>query len=1116
MTERVDVRLLGPIEAAVGARILPLRGQKRLGLLAMLALRGGAVPLDTLTEQIWPGQRPEQAVRSIRTYLSQFRREAGVDFISPDHTGTAYQLDADRCTVDTMVFQRRVAEAARADVSPERVQTLARDALDLWRGPALIEVRDQRWATTEVQALDESRRAAHHLLVGARLALGDHVALCGELEMLVTEHPFDEAFWRDLMLAQYRSGRQTDALRTFQRARSTLVDALSLEPGPELTELEAAIFRHDPELSLDRGSWTGAATRVAPPQISAPALKSDLSWLPERRYPLVGRDALVAELTRLVERPKTAPMLAVIEGYPGQGKTRLLAEVAEAAPDSHLILFGRATDAQSGPYALWRRMTQIMLPHSAADTDPESLDRLHKLAGAISVDTGAGTARPHAAFAELLRQVADGRPVMVILDDLHAADEPSLQLVRYLVEDRLEPVLILAGTRPLAASTSEAAFTRALSGARGTGRLCRFELSALARAAVFELAAAADIDPDLFEALWESTSGNPLLVTETLLDQRRGAGTIAASASVQERMRDRLASYSDEGRELATVAALLGSPFDALLAGEACGLGPDAVGDAVNELVDDYLVAAVEGDPGLFEFVHPLLAEALRALVPPGSLPGRHRAIAEALEYRRGRRVPVDIGVLGHHWAMAGRAGDLDRAVECLRTAAAEARRRFGYETASAHLHRAIELLDQRGGIPETKAQLLLDLATTENAAGDINSAKEACVGAADAARATGRFDLLADAALEFGGDLPLGEDVVDDQVLALLSEADASPLDPARRARVRSRLAQVEYWQVSRPTRSEWCEEAMALAHEVGDPRLSARVLITCFWALNSPPETGRLLRILSELDHAVRELGDLEVLLAAGKCRTHLLLELGDYESAVELSHRHGALAERLGYSEYRRLALAFAATQAGIAGRYDEAFELSRQAQELMTAHGQRFQARLAHEFQTVVWRWWQGDLGDAMRWWDRLANAEPERPMWRAMTMWIAAETGQADRAAAELERLGPPGFVAAEARVDWFPVLALAANTASTLGDAATAATVYDALLPYSSRNVMTGLSTFWGSVTHYLGLLAQVRGEAEVAHDHLDDAVRRHEKMGALAMAERSRGVLARLERRAS
>ncbi len=1112
MTEQVDIRLLGPIEASVGCRVLALRGQKRLGLLAMLALRSGAVPVDTLAEEIWPGQAPEQAVRSIRTYLSQFRRDAGIDFISADHTGTAYQLEGDRTTVDATAFRDAVAQASRADVSPELVQTLARDALDLWRGPALIEVRDQRWAASELQALEEARRAAQHLLVGARLALGDHVALCGELEMLVTEHPFDEAFWRDLMLAQYRSGRQTDALRTYQRARSTLVEAISLEPGPELSQLEAAIFRHDPELAVDQGSGTGAATRVAPPQAPSSALKSDLTWTSERPYPLVGRAALTAELTRLVAEPQVAPTLAVIEGQLGQGKSRLLAELAESTPESHLVLYGRVTEARTGPYALWRRMTQTMLPHVAADTDPESLARLHRMAGAVTNEGRGGSARPHAAFADLLHHCADSRPVVLVLDDMHAADEPSLRLVRYLVEERTEPLLILAGTRPLGASTADSAFSRTLSGARSAGRLRRFQLEPLSRTAVAELADSAHIDPELVESLWESTGGNPLLVTETLLDQRRsGRSAIVASASVQERMRERLSSYSEAGRELATVAALLGSPFDALLAGEACELGPDEAGDAVNELVDDYLVSAVEGDPGLFEFNHPLLAEALRALVPPGTVPVRHRAIAQALEYRRERRVPVDIGVLGHHWASAGRAGDLDRAVECLRTAAIEARRRFGYEIASAHLGRAIELLDQRGGDPQTRAELLLELAATENAAGDVNAAKDACLRAADAARITDRADLLADAALQYGGDLPLAEDVVDDQVLILLGEADAWTLDPARRARILSRLAQVEYWMASRSSRVAWCEEAMSLARGLADPALRARVLIASFWALYSPPETGRLLQILSELDHAVRELGDLEVMLAAGKCRTHLLLDLGDYESAVELSHRHGRLADRLGYSEFRRLSLAFAATQAGIEGRYDDAFELARRAQELMTAHGQRFQARLAHEFQTVAWRWWTGNFGDSFRWWDRLAAAEPDRPMWRAMTMWIAAETDQADRAAADLELLDLGRYVDGEQRVDWIPVLALAANTIPILGDADTARLVYDALLPYSSRNAMTGQSTFWGAVTHHLGMLATVLGDEETARDHLDDAVLRHDKMGAVAMTRRSQDALDQL-----
>lgn len=1101
----VDIRLLGPIDASADGTALQLRGQKRLGLLAILATRDQAVSVSSIADEIWPGQPLQQATRSIRTYLSQFRREAGIDFVNADHAGTGYKLDTDRTTVDTHRFRSAVEEAGRADISPAQSQLRARDALDLWRGPPLLEVQDQAWAEGEVFALEELRRTAQHTLVRARLALGDHDALCSELEMYVTEHPFDEAFWADLMLAQYRSGRQTDALRTFQRARSTLVEELSLEPGPELTQLEAAIFRHDPALELDPTAQ-GRPQQHHPSPAAAP-VKSDLDWLPTSAFRLVGRSDSIGSLARALD-VDAQEALTVIEAEPGEGKSRMLAAAPELCGDGDLVLFGRATDP-TRPYGLWLRIVRLLLPHSPIE-DPVLLDQLHHLVGGEGTDRLTGSAaRPSAAVSGLLETAAAGRRIVALLDDLHEADPASLAFLDHLVMDRPIDIRIVAATRPVSTS-GNASLATLMGTVADADRLRRIDLRPLSQAAVGELAEAQGLDAETTEALWTATSGNALLVTESLLDtKRRHDPSLGVPRTVQERTMARLAGYSDGARDLAEVASLLGDPFDAMLAGESAGLEPDAASAAVNELVADFLVGPIDGDPGLFEFTHPLLGETMHSLVPAGSLPVRHRAIAEALERRRERGIPVDAAVLGHHWASAGRAGDLGLAVTRLSEAAVEARRRFGYDIAGDHLRQAIDLLARQGGDPETRARLHLDLAATENAAGDVNAAKDACVEAADAARTTDRSDLLADAALLYGGDLPMAEDVADERVLDLLAEADARALDPARRARIRSRLAQVEYWLAPRATRVEWCDEALTLAAEQDDAHLQAVVGIASFWALNAPDEANRRLEILNSLDDAVTRLGDLEVLLAAGKCRLNLLLELGDFDRAVELARRHARLADRLGYSEHRRLALNFAATVQGLEENYDEAMRLSEEALELQSSHGKWFQARVAHEWQVLPWRRVNGELELSDRWWSRVAEADPERPAWRALCMWIAAEQGDLDRAIAELDRLDIERFVAAEPRLDYLSIVCAAADTVAVTADPHLARVITEALTPFAARNAMMGQTLYWGSVSYHLGRMAAVLGEPDAARDHLEDALLRHQRMGARDLTRRTEAALA-------
>lgn len=1107
-TRRVHIRLLGPIEASSDGTPLGLRGPKRLGLLAILATRDQAVPVATIAEEIWPGQPSQQATRSIRTYLSQFRREAGIDFLRADHAGSGYRLDLDRTSVDTHRFRQAIRDAGRADISPAECQIRARDALDLWRGPALLEVQDQPWAAGEVHALDELRRTAQQLLVRARLALGDHHALCSELEMFVTEHPFDESFWADLMLAQYRSGRQTDALRTFQRARSTLVEELSLEPGPELTQLEAAIFRHDPALDLEPAVRGHSASTARP--VSVIPAKSDLDWLPTSAFKLVGRMDSVGTLAASldVDRPEG---LTVIEAEPGEGKTRMLTAVPDLCGDDDLIVWGRAVDP-TRPFGLWLRMVRFLLPHSTIG-DPVLLDQLDHLVGGRGTERLTGSAaRPDAAIVALMQTAAAGRRVVVVLDDLHDADPASIAFLEHLVMDRPLDLHIAAATRPISTSAN-AALATMMGRVAEAARLRRIDLRPLSRSAVTELAAAQGLDPETIEALWAATAGNALLVTESLLDTRRRQDPrLGVPRTVRERTMARLAGYTDDARQLAEVASLLGDPFDAMLAGEAAALAPNDASEATNELTADFLVGPVDGDPGLFEFTHPLLRETVRSLVPAGSLPVRHRAIAEALERRRERGVPVDAATLGHHWASAGRAGDLGLAVTRLSEAAVEARRRFGYDIAGDHLRRAIDLLSRQGGDAETRARLHLDLAATENAAGDVNAAKEACVEAADAARTTDRSDLLADAALLYGGDLPMAEDVADERVLDLLAEADARAIDPARRARVRSRLAQVEYWLAPRATRVAWCEDALGLAASDGDPHLQAVVGIASFWALNAPDEANRRLQIVNDLDEAVTRLGDLEVLLAAGKCRLHLMLEFGEFDRAVDLARRHARLADRLGYSEHRRLALNFAATVQGLEENYDEAMRLSEEALALQTSHGKWFQARVAHEWQVLPWRRTNGDLALSERWWSRVAEADPERPAWRALCMWIAAEQGDLDKAIGELDRLDIERFVAAEPRLDYFSIVCAAADTVALTGDRHLARVISDALAPYEARNAMMGQTLYWGSVSHHLGRMAAVLGDVDAARDHLEDALLRHERMHARDLTRRTEAALAALE----
>ncbi|HEU6445032.1 MAG TPA: BTAD domain-containing putative transcriptional regulator [Gaiellaceae bacterium] len=243
----VEVRLLGPLEAGVGGRPVELRRRKQRELLALLALRvGEVVPTDRLIDDLWGETPPKAAVGSLQNLVSELRKILPPEVLATRPPG--YVLEVERDAVDAHRFER-LAREARVAAPKERV-ALLRDALGLWRGPALADVQLQQAFAGEAARLEELRLAGWEDRLEAELELGQHGQTVGELESLVAKHPLRERPAGLLMLALYRSGRQAEALETYRRARARLVEELGIDPSPELQRLEQAILRHDPELDL--------------------------------------------------------------------------------------------------------------------------------------------------------------------------------------------------------------------------------------------------------------------------------------------------------------------------------------------------------------------------------------------------------------------------------------------------------------------------------------------------------------------------------------------------------------------------------------------------------------------------------------------------------------------------------------------------------------------------------------------------------------------------------------------------------------------------------------------------------------------------------------------------
>ena len=236
--------VLGPVSVHDGNHPVVIGAAKERALLAILLARANQqVPAERLIEELWGGSPPRSASKTLQTYVLHLRRFLGNRLLT-EHGG--YRLHVLAGELDRAVFEETVAEGRlellRGDA--HGASRILGEAVELWRGEPYAGVDPAGSVQVEAVRLGELRLEALEDWMEARLAAGAHRELVPELETLVASHPLRESLWALLMQALYRSGRQGDALRVFQRARAHLVDELGVEPGPELRAVESAILGH--------------------------------------------------------------------------------------------------------------------------------------------------------------------------------------------------------------------------------------------------------------------------------------------------------------------------------------------------------------------------------------------------------------------------------------------------------------------------------------------------------------------------------------------------------------------------------------------------------------------------------------------------------------------------------------------------------------------------------------------------------------------------------------------------------------------------------------------------------------------------------------------------------
>jgi DNA-binding SARP family transcriptional activator/class 3 adenylate cyclase/DNA polymerase III delta prime subunit len=267
----MEFRILGPLEVVddKGAAVA-VGGSRERAVLALLLLSANrVVSSERLAEDLWGDHPPDGAAHALRVHLSRLRkalREAGGDGIVVTQS-PGYVARVDTADLDATHFESLAAQARELAAGGQHEQAGAtlREALGLWRGPALADVADAPLARAEAARLEEARLAALADRIETDLACGRHAQLVAELEALTRAHPLRERLWAHRMVALYRAGRQAEALRAYQQLRTILGDELGLEPDSALQRLEGAILRHEPELD-----WPSAGEAERPVSPVAP------------------------------------------------------------------------------------------------------------------------------------------------------------------------------------------------------------------------------------------------------------------------------------------------------------------------------------------------------------------------------------------------------------------------------------------------------------------------------------------------------------------------------------------------------------------------------------------------------------------------------------------------------------------------------------------------------------------------------------------------------------------------------------------------------------------------------------------------------------------------------
>jgi tetratricopeptide (TPR) repeat protein len=834
--------------------------------------------------------------------------------------------------------------------------------------------------------------------------------------------------------------------------------------------------------------------------------------------PLLGRGRELGELMAALEEARAGRGgVVLLGGEPGIGKTRLARALGERAREAGAqVAWARGWDGGGAP-AFWPWL-QVLRALSAERPDvrlaadlgagarrvaqiaPELRERLGLAEVAEPAESEQARFALFDAVAVFLRNVAADAPVVVLVDDIHTADLPSLLLLAFLARAIGDcPVLIVT-------THHEAGPTRGPEVEGVFGELSRFgrriELGGLGDADLRRLIAhrsGAVPSDELVANLAAVTEGNPffsdevvrLLVAQSRVDAPLEPGArVPLPDGVRDAIRRRLQPLSAATREALDVASVAGRGFRVATLERAAGIPRAELLERLDEALALHVLAEAPSQAGSFRFAHGLIRETLYNDLTAIRRARLHGAVGEALERAGSASHPPGAGLLelAHHFIEAAPAGDAHRALDYAERAGHEALGVLAYEQAADLFDAALRALDLTGEPDERRrGELILARGQAQMHAGE-DAARATLLDAVAIARGLADHDLLGRAALSLGG-FGLSPGIVDDQLVTVLEEALAAidPADTALRARLLVRLAVAIYWCNEPDRREALVGEAVSIARRLGDPATLAFVLDQGRIATSGPDTLERELAWAHELFALAEDVGDHELAVRARVWHIDLLLELDDLPAADMAIAALDRIATDVRDPRARSYIPLHRARRALMEGRAEDAQRLIDEGVQLawslqdstvpILAGAQLFSLRRAQGRL--------GELEDAVR---QFADSLPAMPAWRCALAVLYLDDGREGEARRELEHLAARGFGDVPRDNVWMLTMALLAELCEGLQDGERAAQVGALLEPFAQRNVVSPEGIFGGPVTRYLALCSAARGDWDAAREHMRTA----------------------------